>query len=102
LGNWVAQDRAARQGTQGLSSGDIAELKRLRAEVAELRMERDVLIGLFGGGSGRVGGTSGDVLALEVLLETGAVRRVRPAVELVVAQGRSWSEPARGMTSFVC
>ena len=43
LGNWVAKDREARQGTQGLSTGDIAELKRLRAEVAELRMERDVL-----------------------------------------------------------
>ncbi|MEY8017443.1 transposase [Mycobacterium servetii] len=43
LGNWVAQDRAEHEGTQGLSTGDIAELKRLRTEVAELRMERDVL-----------------------------------------------------------
>jgi len=43
LGNWVAKDRAEREGTQGLSTGDIAELKRLRAEVAELRMECDVL-----------------------------------------------------------
>ena len=43
LGNWVARDREARKGTEGLSSGDIEELKRLRAEVAELRMERDVL-----------------------------------------------------------
>jgi transposase-like protein len=43
LGNWVAKDRAEREGTQGLSTGDIAELKRLRSEVAELRMERDVL-----------------------------------------------------------
>ncbi len=43
LGNWVAKDRAEREGTQGLSTGDVAELKRLRAEVAELRMERDVL-----------------------------------------------------------
>jgi transposase-like protein len=43
LGNWVAKDRAEREGTQGLSTGDIAELKRLRGEVAELRMERDVL-----------------------------------------------------------
>jgi transposase len=43
LGNWVAKDRGEREGTQGLSTGDIAELKRLRAEVAELRMERDVL-----------------------------------------------------------
>jgi transposase len=43
LGNWVARDTAAREGTDGLSTGDIAELKRLRAENAELRMERDVL-----------------------------------------------------------
>jgi transposase len=43
LGTWVARDREARQGTDGLSTGDIEELKRLRAEVAELRMERDVL-----------------------------------------------------------
>jgi transposase len=43
LGNWVARDRETRAGTQGLSTGDIEELKRLRAEVAELRMERDVL-----------------------------------------------------------
>ena len=45
LGNWVARDREARQGTDGLSKSDVEELKRLRAEVAELRMERDVLIG---------------------------------------------------------
>lgn len=43
LGNWVAQDRAARDGTSGLDTGDLAELKRLRTENAELRMERDVL-----------------------------------------------------------
>ncbi|MGH3748036.1 MAG: transposase [Micromonosporaceae bacterium] len=43
LGNWVARDRQAREGAEGLSRGDIEELKRLRAEVAELRMERDVL-----------------------------------------------------------
>ena len=43
LGNWVAKDRAEQEGTRGLSTGDVDELKRLRAEVAELRMERDVL-----------------------------------------------------------
>ena len=43
LGNWVNLDRQAREGTTGLSTGDIEELKRLRAENVELRMERDVL-----------------------------------------------------------
>jgi transposase-like protein len=43
LGGWVAKDRVEREGTQSLSTGDMAELKRLRIEVAELRMERDVL-----------------------------------------------------------
>lgn len=32
LGNWVAKAREARQGTEGLSAGDVEELKRLRAE----------------------------------------------------------------------
>src|SRR5215207_11659014 len=45
LGNWVVKDKAAREGVEGLSRDDAAERKRLRAEVAELRMERDVLIG---------------------------------------------------------
>lgn len=43
LGNWVAKDTLVREGRDGLSTGDFAELKRLRAEIAELRMERDVL-----------------------------------------------------------
>ena len=43
LGNWVVLDRQAREGTSGLSTGDIGELRRLRSENAELRMERDVL-----------------------------------------------------------
>ena len=43
LGNWVARDREARQGADGLATSEVEELKRLRAEVAELRMERDVL-----------------------------------------------------------
>ena len=43
LGNWVNQARAARDGQGELAKDDYEELKRLRAEVAELRMERDVL-----------------------------------------------------------
>ena len=43
LGNWVQRARAAREGHGELSTGDYEELKRLRAENAELRMERDVL-----------------------------------------------------------
>lgn len=43
LGNWVQRARAERQGRGELSEADFEELKRLRAEVAELRMERDVL-----------------------------------------------------------
>ena len=43
LGNWVAKDRAEREGAQGLSTDDVGELKLLRAENARLRMERDVL-----------------------------------------------------------
>jgi len=39
----VTRDREARRGTQGLSKGDIEELKRRRAENVEMRMERDVL-----------------------------------------------------------
>jgi transposase len=42
LGNWIARDQAARDGSDSLSR-DFAELKPLRAEVAELRMERLVL-----------------------------------------------------------
>jgi transposase len=42
LGHWYAQDRGDREGTSGLSVEDINELKRLRSENAELRMERDV------------------------------------------------------------
>ncbi len=42
LGNWFAKDRAEREGIDGLSVADIDELKRLRSENAELRMERDV------------------------------------------------------------
>jgi transposase len=43
LGNWVQRAREARDGRGELSKDDLEELRRLRAENAELRMERDVL-----------------------------------------------------------
>jgi transposase len=43
LGNWVLRAREALEGRGELSKDDYEELKRLRAENAELRMERDVL-----------------------------------------------------------
>ncbi|WP_128774461.1 transposase [Actinomyces oricola] len=43
LGNWVSRARAERDGSLSLSTDDYEELKRLRAQNAELRMERDVL-----------------------------------------------------------
>jgi transposase len=51
VGNWVLKAREAREardGTEGLSQGDIEELKRLRAENAELRMERGQSMGRVG------------------------------------------------------
>ena len=43
LGNWMNRAREAAEGPRGLSKDDVEELKRLRAENAELRVERDVL-----------------------------------------------------------
>jgi transposase len=43
LGNWLARDRASRGENEQLGEDERARLRELEREVAELRMERDVL-----------------------------------------------------------
>src|SRR3954465_15745568 len=66
LGNWVKQARESRHGSSSLSKDDYAELQRLRGEVAELRMERDVLIG---GVEGRAGWVAEERLVMSQPIE---------------------------------
>lgn len=43
LGNWVAQERVERGDREGLTVDERSEVTGLRSEVAQLRMERDLL-----------------------------------------------------------
>ena len=43
LGNWVAKERIERGERDGITADERSELSDLRAEVTQLRMERDLL-----------------------------------------------------------
>ena len=43
LGNWCAKERRARKEDRSLDPDERAELERLRRDIVELRMQRDVL-----------------------------------------------------------
>jgi len=43
LGNWVGQERVERGEREGLTADERSDLAELRAENAQLRMERDLL-----------------------------------------------------------
>jgi len=87
LGNWVDKDKAARgEGDGPLGVADEAELKWLRSENAELRMERDVQAT-----GGPVGEGGDEVSVARFIADQGTFYRVPHAFTCrVLAVSEAW------------
>jgi hypothetical protein len=90
--------------TDGLTGEQAAAVDRWRRTLRGIAVEEMLHLALVSNLMSAIGAapyqsTSGDVVPVEVSLETGAAGRVRPGFDTAVGEGRSWFEPARGVTS---